>query len=43
MYPIGITGDIEKGYLQIGVDEKDRDSLGFLWFKNLFNEHQVKL
>ena len=43
MYLIGITGDIEKGYLQIGVDEKDRDSLGFLWFKNLFNEHQVKL
>ena len=43
VYPIAITGDIEKAYLQISVDEKDRDLLRFLWFKNLFNEHQVEL
>ena len=43
MYPIAITGDIEKAYLQISVDEKDRDLLRFLWFKNLFNEHRVEL
>ena len=43
MYPIAITGDIVKAYLQISVDEKDRDLLRFLWFKNLFNEHQVEL
>ena len=43
VYPIAIKGDIEKAYLQISVDEKDRDLLRFLWFKNLFNEHQVEL
>ena len=43
VYPIAITEDIEKAYLQISVDEKDRDLLRFLWFKNLFNEHQVEL
>ena len=43
MYPIPITGDIEKAYLQIGVDEKDRDLLPLLWIENLFNEHQVEL
>ena len=43
VYPIAITGDIEKAYLRISVDEKDRDLLRFLWFKNLFNEHQVEL
>ena len=41
VYPIAITGDIEKAYLQIGAVEKNRDSLRFLWIKNLFNEHQV--
>ena len=29
--------------MQIGVDEKHRDLLRFLWIKNLFNEHQVEL
>ena len=43
MYPIAVTGDIEKAYLQINVDKKDRDLLRFLWFKNLLNEHQVEL
>ena len=43
VYPIAITGDTEKAYLQISADEKDRDLLRFLWFKNLFNEHQVEL
>ena len=32
-----------KAYLQISVDEKERDLSRFLWFKNLFNEHQVEL
>ena len=43
MYPIAITGDTEKAYLQVSVDEKDRDLLRFLWFKDLFNEQQVEL
>ena len=42
-YPIAIIGDIEKVYLQINVDEKDRHLLRFLWFKNLLNEHPVEL
>ena len=32
-----------KSIFTISVDEKDRDLLRFLWFKNLFNEHQVEL
>ena len=43
MYPIAITGDTEKAYLQISVDENDRGLLRFLWFKDLFNEPQVEL
>ncbi|XP_064469664.1 uncharacterized protein LOC135384387 [Ornithodoros turicata] len=31
-HPVGITADIEKAFLQISVDERDRDALGFLWF-----------
>ena len=30
VYPIAITGDIEKAYLQISVNVKDRDLLRFL-------------
>ena len=28
---IGITADIEKALLQIGINETDRDVLRFLW------------
>ena len=42
-YPIVVTGDIEKAYFQIGVDEKSSDLLRFLWFKKLFNENRVEL
>ena len=34
---------IEKACLQISVDEKCKDLLQFLWFKNLLNKHQVQL
>ncbi|GFU24855.1 uncharacterized protein TNCV_1279911 [Trichonephila clavipes] len=30
----GITADIEKGFLQIGLQEKDRPFLRFLWWEN---------
>ena len=30
-----ITGDIQKAFLQIKVDPKDRDALRLLWYENL--------
>ncbi|XP_064463610.1 uncharacterized protein LOC135374602 [Ornithodoros turicata] len=35
MHSIGITADIEKAFLQISVDERDRDALRFLWFDHV--------
>jgi len=32
---IGIVADIEKAFLQISMDEKDRDTHRFLWFDKL--------
>lgn len=42
-YPIAITADIKQAYLQISVEEEDRDMLRFLWFKNLFNDENSVL
>ena len=30
-----ITGDVQKAFLQIKVDPKDRDALRLLWYENL--------
>ena len=30
---VGVTADIEKAFLMIGIKEIDRDMLRFLWFK----------
>ena len=43
LYPIAITADIEKAYLQINIEEEHRDYLRFLWFTNLFNDEKVKV
>ena len=43
LYPIIITADIEKAYLQINIEEEHRDYLRFLWFTNLFNDEKVKV
>ena len=32
--PIGLTADIEKAFLMIGIKEEDRHMLRFLWFKD---------
>jgi len=33
--PIVILADIKKEFLQVGIQEMDRDATGFLWFKDL--------
>ena len=43
LYPIAITADIEKAYLQVNIEEEYRDYLRFLWFTNLFNDEKVKV
>ena len=35
--PVGLVAGIEKAFLMVGISEKDRDMLRFLWFKNIEN------
>ena len=33
--PVGLIAEIEKAFLRVGIAEKDRDMLRFLWFENI--------
>ena len=35
---VALTSDIEKAFLQINVNENDRDYLRFLWFDNILSD-----
>ena len=36
--PIALVADIEKAFHQIAIEQKDRDALSFLWFKDIKNQ-----
>ena len=42
-YPVVITADIKKAYLQISSEEEDRYYLRLLWFSCLFDNEAVKI
>ena len=39
VYPVALTADIEKAFLQIGIKPADRDSLRFLWYDDVKKEN----
>ena len=36
---IGIVADIKKAFLQIAIDEDQRDFLGMIWYENVFAQN----
>lgn len=41
MFPIAVLSDIEKAFLQVSVQPKDRDATQFLWYKDANRPHDV--
>ena len=41
-HPYCVTGDIQKAFLQINVDERDRDAQRTLWYDNLTDRNIVE-
>ena len=39
VYPVALTADIEKAFLQLGIKPADRDSLRFLWYDDVKKEN----
>ena len=39
---MGLVSDIKKAFLIVGICEKDRDMLRFLWLKNIESQNQKK-
>ena len=37
IYPIAVLGDIEKAFLQVGIQEPEQDMTCFLWLKDPTN------
>ena len=37
LHPIVLLADIEKAFLQVGIQEPDRDVTQFLWYKDVNN------
>ena len=37
-YEVALTSDIEKAFLQISIDPKERDFLRFLWYDDVFSD-----
>jgi len=42
IYYFALLADIEKAFLQIGIQEKDRDVTGILWFEDPSKPHKVE-
>ena len=40
-FAIALTADIEKAFLQIGIVDKDKDYLRFLWFNDVFADEPI--